>query len=153
MAGNSAEPGRTVVSKAALILLTLTVGGGHTLSSVASQTRLPVSTVQRLIRELVKTPLVERKADGEYWPGPALRILTNAAVEPTMNSYGPGARVHSVSRTRSIATTCCLLAEYALHRSHQGTRRLRRGCKAERSSNRTPDGTTLERRGLIFAAA
>jgi DNA-binding IclR family transcriptional regulator len=89
MAGNSGEPGRTVVSKAAMILLTLTAGGGHTLSSLACQTRLPVSTVHRLIRELVKTPLVERNAGGEYWPGPALRTLAGAAAEPTLHSYGP----------------------------------------------------------------
>jgi DNA-binding IclR family transcriptional regulator len=89
MAGNSGEPGRTVVGKAAKILLTLTAGGGHTLSSLACQTRLPVSTVHRLIRELVKTPLVERNAGGEYWPGPALRTLAKAVAEPTLRSYGP----------------------------------------------------------------
>jgi DNA-binding IclR family transcriptional regulator len=89
MAGNSGEPGRTVVSKAALILMTLAAGGGQTLSSLACQTHLPVSTVHRLIRELVKTPLVERKAGGEYWPGPALRTLANAVAEPTLHSYGP----------------------------------------------------------------
>jgi DNA-binding IclR family transcriptional regulator len=84
------------VSKAATILLTLTAGGGHTLSSVACQTGLPVSTVHRLTREFVKTALVERKADGEYGPGPTLRALKKFDAEPTLHSYGPLA-VHDLS--------------------------------------------------------
>jgi DNA-binding IclR family transcriptional regulator len=89
MAGNSNEPGKTVVSKTATILLALTVGGGHTLSSLSCQTRLPISTVYRHVRDLASTPLVERTADGEYRPGPALRDLTCRTTGPTLHSYGP----------------------------------------------------------------
>jgi IclR family transcriptional regulator, acetate operon repressor len=86
MAGNSSEPGRTVVGKTATILLALTLGGGHTLSSLSCQTRLPVSTVHRHIRDLAKTPLVERNADGEYRLGPALHNLTHCAGTSFPNS-------------------------------------------------------------------
>jgi IclR family transcriptional regulator, acetate operon repressor len=89
MAGNSSEPGRTVVSKTATILLALTMGGGHTLSSLSCQTRLPISTVHRHIRDLARTPLVERNADGEYRPGPALHNLAHCATSPTLHSHGP----------------------------------------------------------------
>jgi DNA-binding IclR family transcriptional regulator len=89
MAGNSGEPGRTVVSKTATILLALAAGGGHTLSSLAHQTRLPVSTVHRLVRDLATTPLVERTAAREYRAGPALRNLTGSGIEPTLYSHGP----------------------------------------------------------------
>lgn len=89
MAGNSSEPGRTVVSKTATILLALTMGGGHTLSSLSCQTRLPISTVHRHIRDLARTPLVERNADGEYRPGPALHNLAHCATSPTLHSLGP----------------------------------------------------------------
>src|SRR5215218_408361 len=89
MAGNSSEPGRTVVSKTATILLALTMGGGHTLSSLSCQTRLPISTVHRHIRDLARTPLVERNADGEYRPGPALHNLAHCANSPTLHSLGP----------------------------------------------------------------
>jgi DNA-binding IclR family transcriptional regulator len=89
MAGNSNEPGRTVVSKAAAILLALAAGGGHTLSSLSCQTRLPISTVYRHIRDLAQKPLVERTTDGEYRPGPALHNLTYRATGPTLHSYGP----------------------------------------------------------------
>src|SRR3954453_18580124 len=89
MAGNSSEPGRTVVSKTATILLALTMGGGHTLSSLSCQTRLPISTVHRHIRDLAGTPLVERNADGEYRPGPALHNLAHCATSATLYSHGP----------------------------------------------------------------
>jgi DNA-binding IclR family transcriptional regulator len=89
VAGNSNEPGRTVVSKAAAILLALTSGGGHTLSSLSCQTRLPISTVYRHIRDLALTPLVERTTHGEYRPGPALHNLAYRTTGPTLHSYGP----------------------------------------------------------------
>jgi DNA-binding IclR family transcriptional regulator len=78
-----------VVSKAATILLALTTGGGHTLSSLSCQTRLPISTVYRHLRDLAKTPLVERNEDGEYRPGPALHNLAHCGISPTLHSHGP----------------------------------------------------------------
>ena len=75
MAGNSGRPGLKVSSKTAAILLALTTGGEHTLSTLADHTRLPVSTACRLLHDLASSPVVERTADGRYRPGPALRGL------------------------------------------------------------------------------
>jgi len=88
MAGNSSENGCTVLSKTAAILLALTAGGDHTLSSLSCQTRLPISTVYRHLRDLASTPLVERTSDREYRPGPALRNLACRVTSPTLHSYG-----------------------------------------------------------------
>lgn len=89
MAGNSGVPGLKVNSKTAAILLALTTGGEHTLSTLAYQTRLPVSTVYRLLHDLASSPVVERTADGRYQPGPALRGLALTPDPPTLDTRGP----------------------------------------------------------------
>ena len=52
MAGNSAEPGRSVTSKVVAILLTFHDGNEHSLTEIARLTCLPVSTAHRLVTEL-----------------------------------------------------------------------------------------------------
>ena len=47
MGGNSTEPGRTDASKTDAVLLALNAGRDHTLSNVARQTHLPMSTAYR----------------------------------------------------------------------------------------------------------
>ena len=89
MAGNSGIPGLKVSSKTASILLALITGGEHTLSTLADHTRLPVSTVYRLLHDLASSPVVERTADGRYRPGPALRGLSHTPVPPTLDTRGP----------------------------------------------------------------
>jgi len=89
MAGRSREGGRTVSSKVAAILLALTNGRGHTASSLARQTALPVSTVHRLLVDLAASPVVERSIDREYRPGPGLRHVACTPVAPTLFSHGP----------------------------------------------------------------
>jgi IclR family transcriptional regulator, acetate operon repressor len=89
MAGNSNERHRTVTSKTAAILLALTVGQGHTLSTIARETALPVSTVHRLLRDLAASPLVERVNDAEYRLGSPLRDLTSTTVLPTLVTHAP----------------------------------------------------------------
>jgi len=49
MAGNSAEPGRSVTSKIVAILLTFHDGNEHSLTEIARLTCLPVSTAHRLV--------------------------------------------------------------------------------------------------------
>ena len=75
MAGNSGQPGRSVTSKTVAILSAFTVGRAFTLSELAHQTNLPVSTVHRLISELARAQALERDADLKYRPSPGLRSL------------------------------------------------------------------------------
>src|SRR6516164_8727394 len=75
MAGNSAEPGRSVASKVAAILLTFQVGDTHSLTKIARLTGLPVSTAHRLMTELEGSGLVERTDDAEYRAGLPLQAL------------------------------------------------------------------------------
>ena len=76
MAGNSGEPGRTVTSKLAAILVAFTAGRDFTLSELAMHTNLAISTVHRLLNDLVRASLLERPdgityftEDPERFPG------------------------------------------------------------------------------------
>ena len=89
MAGNSGDPGRTVASKVAVILAAFTAGAEHTLSQIAHQTSLPVSTVHRLLRDLVAAELLDRCGDGGYRAAWALRSLDVDSVEPTLAERAP----------------------------------------------------------------
>ena len=96
MAGNSNEPGRTVTSKLAAILVAFTNGRDYTLSELAMQTNLAVSTVHRLLSDLVRTSLIERPDGCTYRPGPdppraALRgQAADAARAGAVRRGGPG---------------------------------------------------------------
>ena len=89
MAGNSGVPGRTVTSKLAAILTAFTSGWDYTLSELAMQTNLAVSTVHRLLNDLVGTPLLERPDGCTYRPGPTLRGLTYGVRPPTLRGRAP----------------------------------------------------------------
>ena len=89
MAGNSGEPGRTVTSKLAAILTAFTGGHDYTLSELAMQTNLAVSTVHRLLNDLVGTSLLERPDGCTYRPGPTLRNLTHEARPSTLRGRAP----------------------------------------------------------------
>lgn len=89
MAGNSGEPGRTVTSKIAPILGAFTCGREHTLSDVAAQVDLPVSTVHRLLRDLVSSALLERTDSGAYRTGLALRGLAHDVTPPDLRERAP----------------------------------------------------------------
>ncbi len=89
MAGNSGEPGRTVTSKLAAILTAFTTGRDHTLSELAMLTDLPVSTVHRLLNDLVRTRLLERVDGCTYRPGPTLRDLPSGVRRPTLRARAP----------------------------------------------------------------
>jgi IclR family acetate operon transcriptional repressor len=89
MAGNSGEPGRTVTSKLAAILTAFTTGRDYTLSELAAQTNLPISTVHRLLTDLVDAALLERFDGATYRPGPALRDLPSEVSLPTLRARAP----------------------------------------------------------------
>ena len=85
MAGNSGEPGRTVTSKLAAILVAFANGRDFTLSELAMHTNLAISTVHRLLTDLVRTSLLERPDGITYRPGPALHEMlpyVTAATHP-----------------------------------------------------------------------
>ena len=104
MAGNSNEPGRTVTSKLAAILVAFTNGRDYTLSELAMQTNLAVSTVHRLLSDLVRTSLIERPDGGTYRPGPTLRGLPYVVKPPTLRERAPfvvedlAASLHTTAR-------------------------------------------------------
>jgi DNA-binding IclR family transcriptional regulator len=90
MAGNSGEPGRTVTSKLAAILVAFTGGCDFTLSELAMHTNLAISTVHRLLNDLVRASLLERPDGLTYRPGPTLReLLPYVTTPPTMHERAP----------------------------------------------------------------
>lgn len=90
VAGNSTEPGRSVTSKVAAILMSFTSGRGHALVDLARQAGLPTSTAHRLARELTDRHLLERTEDGEFRAGLPLRMLSGDAAEPpTLHERAP----------------------------------------------------------------
>jgi DNA-binding IclR family transcriptional regulator len=89
MAGNSAEVGRTVTSKIAVILAVFTTGRTHSLATVAGQAKLPTSTAYRLLLDLVGSGLLERTECGGYQPGIGLRHLVYHNTAPALRDRGP----------------------------------------------------------------
>lgn len=89
MAGNSAVAGRTVISKTAAILAVFATGGTHSLSTIADQTGLAVSTVHRHLTALAASGLLDRSEDGGYQAGTALRELAHDAAPPELRHRGP----------------------------------------------------------------
>lgn len=75
MAGNSKDPGRSVISKISAILLAISEGSGYTLTEIATRSDLPLSTVHRLATELAAWRVLERDEDGRYRAGPPLRTI------------------------------------------------------------------------------
>ena len=89
MAGNSGKPGLTVSGKTAAILLALTTGGEPGLSTLAHHTRLPVSTVYRLLHDLAASAgCGSAQPAGDTQPGHALRGLAVTPEPPTRDTRG-----------------------------------------------------------------
>jgi hypothetical protein len=74
MAGNSAEPGRSVTSKIVAILLTFHDGNEHSLTEIARLTCLPVSTAHRLVTELAGWGVLERTDEAISAPSCARQV-------------------------------------------------------------------------------
>jgi len=70
-----APSSRTVISKAAVILMTFLDGYVHSVTEIARATGLPLSTAHRLARELAAWRILDRTEDGHYCVGPPLRLI------------------------------------------------------------------------------
>src|SRR5580704_53905 len=75
MAGNSAEPGRSVTSKVVAILLTFHDGNEHSLTEIARLTCLPVSTAHRLVTELAGWGVLERTDESMFRIGLPIKAI------------------------------------------------------------------------------
>jgi DNA-binding IclR family transcriptional regulator len=88
MAGNSAEPGRSVTSKIVAILLSFHDGNEHSLTEIAQLTCLPISTAHRLVTELAGWGLLERTDESRFRVGSPIKTIgsspscTPAVLEP-----------------------------------------------------------------------
>ena len=98
MAGNSAEPGRSVTSKIVAILLAFHDGGEHSLTEIARLTCLPVSTAHRLVTELAGWGLLERTEESTFRVGLPIRAMAER------RSYTP-AIIESARRVLEDLTT------------------------------------------------
>jgi len=85
MAGNSAEPGRSVTSKVVAILLAFHDGDEHSLTEIARLTCLPVSTAHRLVTELAGWGVLERTEESTFRVGlPMKTIASRGSCTPAM---------------------------------------------------------------------
>ncbi len=75
MAGNSADPGRSVTSKIVAILLTFHDGNEHSLTEIARLTCLPVSTAHRLVTELAGWGVLERTDESGFRIGLSIKAM------------------------------------------------------------------------------
>jgi DNA-binding IclR family transcriptional regulator len=123
MAGNSTEPGQSVTSRIAAILLAFTDSDVHSLTEIARLTRLPVSTAHRLAVELAATDFLERDESGRYCVTPSLRRLGAAGWRaPTLAERGPfvlddlSAATHRSARLGVLSGTA---VNYIEKRPHQ----------------------------------
>lgn len=82
MAGNSADPGRSVASKIVAILLTFHDGNEHSLTEIARLTCLPISTTHRLVAELAGWGALERTANSRFRVGLPLKVTTSPTSHP-----------------------------------------------------------------------
>lgn len=122
MAGNSTEPGQSVTSRVAAVLLAFTDCNVHSLTEIARLTGLPVSTAHRLAAELAATDLLERDESGRYCVARSLRELGTAAWwEPTVAERGPcvlddlSAVTHRIARLGVLSGTAVNYIEKRPH--------------------------------------
>jgi DNA-binding IclR family transcriptional regulator len=83
MVSDECAGGRTVISKAAAILMTYLCGASHSLTEIAAITGLPLSTAHRLLCDMSACKLLERANNGEYRVAFPLRFIGAAARGPT----------------------------------------------------------------------
>ena len=122
MAGNCTEPGQTVTSRVAAVLLSFTDCDAHSLNEIARLTGLPVSTAHRFAAELAASDLLERDEAGRYCVARSLRELGTAAWrEPTLAERGPcvlddlSAVTHRVARLGVLSGTALNYIEKRPH--------------------------------------
>jgi DNA-binding IclR family transcriptional regulator len=85
VAGNSAEPGRSVTSKVVAILLTFHDGNEHSLTEIARLTYLPISTAHRLVTELEGWGVLERTDESKFRVGLPIKTMgSRGSFTPTV---------------------------------------------------------------------
>jgi DNA-binding IclR family transcriptional regulator len=99
MAGNSAEPGRSVTSKIVAILLTFHDGNEHSLTEIAQLTCLPVSTAHRLVTELAGWGVLERTDESMFRVGLPIKAISSR------RSYTPAILESARRVLEDLATT------------------------------------------------
>lgn len=92
MAGNSADRGRSVTSKVIAILMAFADSDVQSLTTIARQAGLPVSTAHRLATELTAWGMLDRTEDGSYRIGLPLRMI-GARVPPAASIQERAPRV------------------------------------------------------------
>lgn len=97
MAGNSADPGRSVTSKVVSILLSFSDSSVQSLTEIARLAGLPVSTAYRLVNELAAWGVLERTEESQYRIGTPLRELGSKAP----------ATANLVERSRRVMEDLC----------------------------------------------
>jgi len=127
MAGNSTEPGQSVTSRVAAILLAFTDCDVRSLTEIARLTGLPVSTAHRLAVELAARKLLERDDAGHYRVAPMLRRLSTSAWRaPTLVERGPcvlddlSTATHRTARLGILSGTVVHYIEKRPHRPVTG---------------------------------
>jgi IclR family acetate operon transcriptional repressor len=122
LAGNCTEPGQSVTSRVAAVLLAFTDCNVHSLTEIARLTGLPVSTAHRLAVELAAMDLLERDESGRYRVAPLLRQLgTSAWRAPTLIERGPcvlddlSAATHRTARLGILSGTAVNYIEKRPH--------------------------------------
>jgi len=83
MISDASAGGRTVISKAATILMIYLGGASHSLTEIAAITGLPLSTAHRLLSDMAACQLLERASTGEYRIGLSLRVIGASARRAT----------------------------------------------------------------------
>jgi IclR family acetate operon transcriptional repressor len=116
------EPGQSVTSRIAAILLAFTDCSVHSLTEIARLTGLPVSTAHRLALELAAANLLERDESGRYRVAPSLRRLGTAAWRaPTLAERGPfvlGDLSAATQRTARLGVLSGTMVNYIEKRPH-----------------------------------
>jgi|1186.fasta_scaffold04449_3 DNA-binding IclR family transcriptional regulator len=75
MASSESAEGRTVISKAATILMAYLYGESHSLTELTTVCDLPLSTTHRLVSELAHCKILDRTDSGEYRVGIPVRKI------------------------------------------------------------------------------
>ena len=75
MSPRTGTTGRSVVSKAAVILLSFLNGASYSPTEIAATTGLPSTTARRLIRELAAWKILECTDEGAYRLGRSLQLI------------------------------------------------------------------------------
>jgi IclR family transcriptional regulator, acetate operon repressor len=92
LSGNALEPGRSVTSKVAAILLSFHDQRTQSLTAMAHRSGLPVSTAYRISAELARWQFLVRTDEGNYRLGPALPQPEAAARIPVPAQMCPADR-------------------------------------------------------------